>query len=57
MRFNQDEVIQIIKAVTYYRDKVVGCEFLWDEYDQLIEKLNYYREEVSDFNLSFPPDK
>ena len=56
MRFNQDEVCQIIKAVTYYRDRVTGSAFMWDEYDQLIDKLNYYGEEVTDEDLTCPGD-
>ena len=57
MRFNEDEVCQIIKAVTYYRDRVTSCTFMWDEYDQLVDKLNNYGEDITEVDLSCPPDK
>lgn len=52
IQFKEDEVCQIIRALTYYRNNVVGHDDIWDRYDDLIDKVNKYGEEVSPTNLS-----
>ena len=42
IQFREEEVCQIIKALTYYRDKVTGHDDIWDRYDHLVEKMNKY---------------
>ena len=52
IQFREEEVCQIIKALTHYRDKVTGHDDIWDRYDHLVEKMNKYGEEVSPTVLS-----
>ena len=57
MKFSEDDVCQIIKAVTYYRDRVSQTDFMWDQYNDLIIKLTHYGQDITDKDLSCPPDK
>ena len=52
IRFNEDEVCQMIKALAHYRDQVTGHEDTWDRYDHLVDKMTKYGEEVSPTKLS-----
>ena len=47
IQFKEDEVCQMVKALTYYRDQVTGNEYMWDLYNDLIVKLYQYGEEAS----------
>ena len=47
IQFKEDEVCQMVRAITYYRDRVTGNEYMWDRYNDLIVKLYQYGEEVS----------
>ena len=47
IQFKEDEVCQMVRAITYYRDQVTGNEYMWDQYNDLVSKLYQYGEEVS----------
>lgn len=47
IQFKEDEVCQMVRAISYYRDQVCGSEYMWDQYDDLIAKLYQYGEEAS----------
>ena len=47
IQFKEEEVCQIIRALTHYRDRVTGSDEIWDRYDDLIAKLYSYGEEAS----------
>lgn len=49
MRFNEDDIIRLIRAVEYYKD-CTGSEWIWDEYDDLSKKLKVYRDQYSPSN-------
>ncbi len=38
MRFSDDDINRLIRAVEYYKD-TTGSEWIWDEYDSLAKKL------------------
>ena len=52
IQFNENEVCQMLRALTHYRDEVTGHDDIWDRYDRLVSKMNKYGEEVSPTNLS-----
>ena len=52
IQFKEEEVCQILRALTHYRDEVTGHDDIWDRYDRLVAKMNKYGEEVSPTNLS-----
>ena len=52
IQFKEEEVCQILRALTHYRDEVTGHDDIWDRYDRLVSKMNKYGEEVSPTNLS-----
>ena len=52
IQFNENEVCQMLKALTHYRDEVTGHDDIWDRYDHLVAKMNKYGEEVSPTSLS-----
>jgi hypothetical protein len=52
IRFNEDEVCQMIRALTHYRNNVAGDDTIWDRYDHLVDKMTKYGEEVSPTKLS-----
>ncbi len=52
IQFKEEEVCQILRALTHYRDEVTGHDDIWDRYDRLVTKMNKYGEEVSPTNLS-----
>lgn len=54
IQFKEEEVCQILKALTYYRDMASGHEVIWDRYDHLVSKMNKYGEEVSTAKLKCP---
>ena len=47
IQFKEEEVCQLMRSVTYYRDHVTGNDDMWDRYDGLIKKLSAYGEEAS----------
>lgn len=47
IQFKEDEVCQMVRAISYYRDQVCGSDYMWDQYDDLISKLYQYGEEAS----------
>lgn len=47
IQFNEDEVCQMVRAITYYRDQVSGSDYMWDQYNDVITKLYAYGEEAS----------
>ena len=47
IQFKEEEVCQLMRSVTYYRDHVTGNDDMWDRYDDLIKKLCAYGEEAS----------
>ena len=48
IRFNDDEVCGLLRAVTWYRDMITGSDEIWDRYDYLISKLQKYGEDITD---------
>jgi hypothetical protein len=52
IQFKEEEVCQILKALTHYRDEVTGHDDIWDRYDRLVTKMDKYGEEVSPTSLS-----
>ena len=52
IQFKEEEVCQIIRALTHYRDRVTGSDEIWDRYDGLVDKMTKYGEEVSPTKLS-----
>ena len=54
MRFNENDICKLMKAVTYYRDMITGSDFMWEQYDHLLSKLKSYGEEVTEKALSCP---
>ena len=52
IQFKENEMCDIIKAVTYYRDQVTGSEWHWDKYNDLIIKLYAYGEDASPEKLT-----
>ena len=52
IQFKEEEVCQILRALTHYRDEVTGHDDIWDRYDRLVTKMNKYGEEVSPTSLS-----
>ena len=51
IQFKEDEVCKLVRAITYYRDKVTGSDEIWDRYDALLTKIYAYGEEASTTNL------
>ena len=47
IQFNEDEVCQMVRAITYYRNNVTSHECMWDKYNDLVDKLYAYGEEAS----------
>ena len=47
IQFREEEVCQMVRAITYYRDQVTGNEYMWDRYNDLVTKLYQYGEDVS----------
>ena len=54
IQFKEEEVCKIIRALTHYRNNVVGDDTIWDRYDVLIDKVGKYGEEVSTAKLNCP---
>ena len=52
IQFKEEEVCQILRALTHYRDEVTGHDDIWDRYDRLVTKMNKYGEDVSPTVLS-----
>ena len=52
IQFKEEEVCQMVRALTYYRDKVTGHDDIWDRYDALISKVYAYGEETSPSQLN-----
>ena len=52
IRFKEEEVCQILRALTYYRDMAAGHDDIWDRYEHLVNKMTKYGEEVSPTKLS-----
>ena len=52
IQFKEDEVCQLMRSVTYYRDNVTGSDEIWDRYNDLIKKLSAYGEEASPIAVS-----
>ena len=52
IQFKEDEVCQMVKALTYYRDRVTGTDEIWDRYNTIITKLYAYGEEASPTDLN-----
>lgn len=46
MRFSDDDINRLIRAVEYYKD-TTGSEWIWDEYDSLAKKLRVYLDQYS----------
>ena len=57
IQFREDEVCQLIKAITYYRDYVTGSDKYWDDYNNLAIKLHRYGEDVSPAPVSCENNK
>ena len=47
IRFNENEVCQMMRAITWYRDMITGSDYTWDQYDYLFNKVKNYGEEVT----------
>ena len=47
MKLNEDDICNLLKAVTWYRDMITGSDYMWDKYDKLNRKLEAYGEEVT----------
>lgn len=52
IQFKEEEVCQLMRSVTYYRDNVTGNDDMWDRYNDLIKKLGAYGEEASPVAVS-----
>ncbi len=52
IQFKEDEVCQMVKALTHYRDYVTGSDEIWDRYNAIITKMYAYGEEASTANLN-----
>ncbi len=52
IQFNENEVCQMLKALTHYRDEVTGHDDIWEIYNHLVNKMDKYGEEVSPTSLS-----
>ena len=47
IQFREEEVCQMVRAISYYRDQVTGSDYMWDQYNDLVTKLYQYGEDVS----------
>jgi len=56
IQFKEEEVCQMVRAITYYRDQVSGSDYMWDQYNDLVSKLYQYGEEVSPDTLECEQD-
>ena len=56
IQFKEDEVCQMVRAITYYRDQATGNDYMWDKYNDLVSKLYQYGEEVSPETLECESD-
>ena len=52
IQFREEEVCQLMRTVTHYRDNVTGSDAMWDRYDDLAKKLSAYGEEMSPTTMS-----
>ena len=52
IQFNENEVCQMLRALTHYRDEVTGHDDIWEIYNNLVNKMDKDGEEVSPTSLS-----
>ena len=41
MRFNNEDILRLIRACEYYKEQT-GSEWMWEQYDDLTKKLMVY---------------
>lgn len=47
MRFNEDDILRLIRACEFYKD-ATGSEWMWEQYEDLAKKLRVYLDQYSE---------